>query len=354
MPLDICVVEKDFRRRKKFRNSRRLYMDLRSSIRRPINLILDWDGTLTRKDTLHLVGQIGYQHKERQPPDAPPLPPWSHFGNAYMDDYSAHEKQFHEKPESRTSINQERAWLKSLAPIENRSVRRVEDSGLFRGVKARDVDKTALRYAGSQSDDGEKVQLRAGWDRLCGKVISASKSQVSILSVNWSERFIRQSLIHGAKASTGPESKALASHIETMQIQANEIAGLDATEGSDGGLSKSGGDGIRTSSDKLARLPLHCRTRLDRPDPQGGDQKEVTVIYVGDSATDFEALLAADIGICVRDVPLGSGQIELAKTLERVGVTVVHISKHPNVEGKAVFWARGLEEIADLLPSGNA
>jgi hypothetical protein len=34
---------------------------------RPIHLLLDWDGTLTRKDTLSLVGSIAY-HANSDPP----------------------------------------------------------------------------------------------------------------------------------------------------------------------------------------------------------------------------------------------------------------------------------------------
>lgn len=338
-------------------------MDLRS-IRRPINLILDWDGTLTRKDTLHLVGQIGYQHKERlhiqaKSSDSKPIPPWTYFGTTYMDDYSTHQKHYPEKPETRRTITQERAWLASLARVENISVHRVEESGLFRGVAASDVDRTALHSASSQAEPDSRLQLRPGWERLFNQALAAETgssppNQVSILSVNWSERFIRQSLLQASESgANSPESTSLTSYVEIMPIRANEIAGLDAPEGSDGSLTKNGSTGIRTSSDKLARLPLHCRDRLDnsQPNSQDADSDNGTVIYVGDSATDFDALLAADVGICVRDEPMGSGQKELAETLQRVGVSVVHVSEKPAPGGRVVFWASDLGEIADALPS---
>jgi hypothetical protein len=52
---------------------------------RPIHLLLDWDGTLTRKDTLSLVGSIAYHAN----PDKT-LPPWSDFVNGWMNDYTHH------------------------------------------------------------------------------------------------------------------------------------------------------------------------------------------------------------------------------------------------------------------------
>ncbi|GAB7353272.1 hypothetical protein MBLNU459_g3778t1 [Dothideomycetes sp. NU459] len=365
-------------------------------IRRPINLILDWDGTLTRKDTLHLVGQIGYQQKSRLATSAdPPIPPWSHFGSAYMDDLAAHQKQYSDKPETRTTLDQERAWLKSLAPVENRSVRRVEESGLFRGVQASDVDRTTLFFAEHAAHD-ERLQLRTSWARLFSHALaagpasaaaadpSAARDAVSILSVNWSERFIRQSLLHASEsaAACASDRSALAGCIAAMPIVANEIGGLDGPGGGDGSLTRPGSAGVRTSSDKLARLPLRCQARLageagrarrdpDRPDADADVDVDAdaggTVVYVGDSATDFEALLAADVGICVRDEPMGSGQQELAETLRRVGVAVVHVGDRHTApdaaaaaaaaaagsRGRTVYWAKDLGEIADLLQSAD-
>lgn len=336
-------------------------MDLRT-LRRPIHLVLDWDGTLTRKDTLALVGKIGYQHHGRSMRTEPSsLPQWSDLVNAYMVDFSAHQSSYSPKPEARRSIKEERDWLASLAPIENASVTRVQNSGLFNGVTANDVQLTA-----SEAVESGELVLRHGWaslfDLVCGKhnEISgdANPSKISILSVNWSERFIRHALAENvqkcAVSDTPGEQAQLLSYIQHMEIRANDIANLDAPEGSDGSLTKKCTTGIRTSADKLANMPAHCRHRLDsssRADgnPSSGDKP--TVIYVGDSATDLESLLAADVGICVRDEPMGSSQRELADTLERVGVQVVRIGELSGTAnyGEVVYWARDLQEIADML-----
>ena len=136
-----------------------------------------------------------------------------------------------------------------------------------------------------------------------------------------------------------------------MEILANEITGLEYPEGSDGAMNKNASTGIRTSADKLANMPESCRSKLDPPRSEGGDDG-YAVIYVGDSATDLEALLAADVGICVRDDPMGGSQRELAETLRRIGVQVVSIENGVSANKTAertIYWASGYEQISKAL-----
>ena len=338
-------------------------IELRSMLRRPISLVLDWDGTLTRKDTLAFVGQIGYQqHARSGRKDPPSLPPWGDLVSAYIDNFTAHQSSYLPATESRNSVKEERDWLCSLAPIEDQSVRRVERSKLFRGVTARDVSLTA-----NEAVKSGDLQLRDGWlelfrrtrgSNLASKENQVRGSNISILSVNWSEHFIRCAL-RGALGQTHRSGRSYQpddfdAYIQSMEILANEIEGVHCPGGSDGCLSKSDSAGIRTSADKLTHMPERCRQRLDleagakRP-ILGSDER--TVIYVGDSATDLEALLAADVGVCIRDEPMGSGQRELAHTLKRLGVEVVHLNEAhwPKGEESMVYWVNNLMEIADLL-----
>lgn len=353
-------------------------MDLRS-LRRPFHLICDFDGTLTKKDTMSLVGQVAYQqHARSNRKDPPTLPPWSRLVNAYMDDYTAHQSAYSPKTEDRQAILQEREWLYSLAPIENKSVRRVESSGLFKGVTSKDVAMTVR-----EAIESGELQLRNGWFDLfrrakdgpgpqsgfksedptveIGNLTYASK--VSILSVNWSEHFIRCTLSENiARQQPNPHaehSDYWTSFAQNMYILANEISGLHTPEGGDGSLTKKDSTGIRTSSDKLRQLPERCRrpfgaTEME-PSETEIDDGGRDVVYIGDSTTDLECLLAADFGFCIRDEPMGSGQRELAETLQRLGVKVLHVSQQlggrsEHSERWVVYWARDLQEIADVLP----
>jgi len=337
-------------------------LDFRSLLRRPIHLILDWDGTITKNDTLSLVGEIGYHHRKHNPEldnvyGKPP--PWSHLADAWMEDFSAHQAHYEPKTSARRTIREERTWLSSLTPIENNSVRRVEGSKLFKGVTAdRDVNVVVSAAVGEG-----RLRLRHGWDSLLARLLKKRQDRASILSVNWSGTFIRQAMSHSALRNgecpdTKEDIRFIQDAIASMDIQANEIFGLDTPEGSDGSLTKNSEAGIRTSADKLAHMPESCRKRLDLVEAaceEPSDTVELseqTVVYVGDSSTDFEALLAADVGICIRDTPMGSGQRELAETFERVGVEVLHVDEgfatRPD-ETKIVYWARDLKEIVDIL-----
>ena len=59
------------------------------------------------------------------------------------------------------------------------------------------------------------------------------------------------------------------------------------------------GRDIKTSLDKLRRL-LKIKN-------SHGTLESQPLIYVGDSITDFECLLEADLGICIRDDLCNSG-----------------------------------------------
>ncbi|CAD0093649.1 unnamed protein product [Aureobasidium mustum] len=313
---------------------------------RPVHLILDWDGTLTRKDTLSLVGSIAYHANSSKS-----LPPWSDFVNGYMNDYTEHASRYEPISSARTSIDQERQWLASLTPIENKSVQRVESSRIFKSVKASHVDHVA---ASSVSNDD--LQLRSDWDSLFQTLLSSPSNKISILSVNWSARFIRQSLLSASSRLTSPEREALYSYVTDMNIEANEISDLESAQGSDGRLSKDSDTGIRTSADKLSHLPLRCQRKLDMcPLTKAlSEQQDDLVVYIGDSATDLEALLAADVGICIRDDPMGSSQRELSETLQRIGVDVESIDEDIDLKRVAdgqmvVYWTHGFNMVVKAL-----
>ncbi|KAK8186013.1 hypothetical protein BC567DRAFT_205339 [Phyllosticta citribraziliensis] len=314
----------------------------------PIHLILDWDGTLTAKDTLHFLGQISAEHAAKHV--APPTSSWDDIVKAYVDDLDAHVQAYRPSSSERTTIAEETAWLASLEDVDLRSVKRVEDAGLFAGITADSVSQGAAKAVGSG-----QLQLRKGWEDLLFRNEGnhgVLRGKISILSVNWSATFIREALLHAAYdtktlQSSLMDADALRRTLQNIDISANEFERLDHRNGSSGRLTKAGEKGIRTSQDKLQRMPI--------PHKYGGDE---LVIYVGDSCTDLEALLAADVGICIRDEPMGSGQRELAETLERIGVPVHRLKllaemPPPDDSRIDLWWTPSLEELSMSLDSLN-
>jgi hypothetical protein len=315
---------------------------------RSIRVVIDWDGTLTTRDTLHLVSNIGYHHNEGI---HPPAVPWNEIVQAYIDDCGVHEQSYQPSKANRSTIAEESAWLSSLTAVESRSIKRVENAGIFKGVREEDI-----RRAGYDAVTNYRIEMRKGWLPLLfyksnnQSTRDDSSIRTSILSVNWSTLFIRACLLQALTLHRdcesqleilGPEHRI--EMVQNLLIQANEIQGIGTKEGSSGLLSPSTGSGLRTSEDKLYVLQK-LRT-----------SENSLIIYIGDSATDFDALLFADIGICVRDEPIGTSQKELADTLQRLGITVQPLEsllpQHLKAKDgrKTIWWMRDLEEVTRLI-----
>lgn len=227
--------------------------------------------------------------------------------------------------------------------------------------------------------------------------------KVDVISVNWSATFIKQVIY-----SAIPESLA-----REIRVFANELPGLvtSSSSGSISGTSTTTPERnqnqkeietlptcIRTARDKAAflRYAVSTRTSRDtnpnmsvlesldtntdadmttntdrnqhqsqsqnqnqnqsRSENENEDEKAM-VVYIGDSATDLECLVAADVGVCIRDAPMGGSQRELAETCERVGVEVQDLRRLTHGEmviekergGRRLWWVDGLERVREVL-----
>ncbi|PWN45204.1 hypothetical protein IE81DRAFT_320383 [Ceraceosorus guamensis] len=223
-------------------------------------LLLDWDETLTCHDTLSLIA----------PPEGsqPHGAAFSTYSSAYSADLAAYKSQ-HAEP---CTLDEQLKWLDGLDEVELKSQERIEQGGLFRGALESDLLQRATR-----------VQLRRGVDKLAQWAQSdGHESEVHIISVGWSARFIEGSLKH--HLSWVPNS-----------IHANEVE-LNSQGIGTGRLTKSASvtsssGGIRTSTHKAAEAAsIDLQARKERA------LKGLTV-YAGDSGTDLNALLSADLGI---------------------------------------------------------
>ena len=218
----------------------------------------------------------------------------------------------------------------------------------------RDDVVRAAREAVKRGD----VRFRRGWGDVVGRVMmegvegeGEGAGEVGIVSVNWSREWVRGCVVAAAAAAVetedGTESKKKGWNVQSLRVIANEIEGLDHFEGSTGGLGRYFGSedegGIWTSGDKLRVVKTLLSEQ--RPRRQGGGLS----VYVGDSVTDLEALLEVDVGICMRDEEMGSGQRELKEYLERVAVGCWWVGEW-EWEGRpekdmGLWWARDFQEI---------
>ncbi|KAL8726749.1 MAG: hypothetical protein Q9181_005943 [Wetmoreana brouardii] len=302
-----------------------------------IHLVLDFDGTLTRSCTLPLIYRIGRELN-------PSSPPWHTISEAYAHDYQSHESAYAPSALKRTSIREELTWLESLRDVEQKSMERVEATGVFRGVGANDVRKGA-----EQSVRRGEVLPRKGWARVVEKVVGG-KGMVGVVSVGWSAEFIRACLSAAVAQSQIVMSNM---HVGAVDVRANEIVGGETGELDRyfEEVGRGGEGGVWTARDK--------RKAMQETAESLGTGKSL-VVYVGDSTTDFECLLAADVGICVKDEDEVTGEQKgLEQMLKRIGIRSRWIgdmgpddmAARPGESdwpgAKTLWWTRDFDEICD-------
>lgn len=307
-----------------------------------VQVFIDWDGTITKRDTLEDVAKAGYKKN-------PSTQPWGNIVRAYLEDYRVHQESYSPSKDQRKTIKEESAWLESLFEVETLSVKRVRDAGLFLGV-----NKNDMLDAAAEAIDNGNVELREGWKDLFFSGLSPPGDSVPamgrdgfrfhILSVNWSATFIKGCMFH---AGTLTRSVDVMKALIPMVHLANEISSVErATYGLD-----KDNVTVRTSADKVRML----EKALHEPALGKNETRKPITVYIGDSCTDFDALLYVDYGICIRDEPMGSGQKELADTLERVGVPVKPLSElelpspSQGENTKTLWWAKDLKEVSHAL-----
>ncbi|KAF1996092.1 hypothetical protein P154DRAFT_525809 [Amniculicola lignicola CBS 123094] len=325
-----------------------------------IHWILDWDGTLTTQDTLDTLVNIPKETK-----NDPSIPKkWAHVIEAYLDDMNSTLTTLGHLP---STVPEERKLLGRLRDVEERSVTRVSDSGIFAGLREEDL------CAGGVSAIVDKtIQLRKGAALFIEYIFNRTMKQETdidafqILSVNWSQCFIataleasvdfkfqRPTLDHFQEQQN--EKYALlkneipsASHEKLkLDIYANEIDSISTAGTSQGRLCSPGTHKIISSSDKLSYLrglqKLNPNTLQLNP-----------IVYIGDSWTDLECLLAADLGICIRDEPPTSSQRKLEDSLQRLSIPCQHILDDGPPDEWDIVWARDFTEIRNWLRSNES
>lgn len=297
------------------------------------NLICDFDGTLTTYSTLNVLASIAYAH------NPPATKPWNEIQSAYGRDLQAHYDGYR-KP--RSNLAEELDYQNSLRPVERASIERIEAAGMFRNVTAADLARGAAKAV----EEGG-IRFRAGFDRLVRKVVLGTGGRCEIVSVNWSQEFIRAAVNTAFPGAAGSDVG--------FAVAANDV---DA-EGS--GLISRPFDhadgGIWTSEDKV-RLVQAARDSYGH----GHGSGLVRTVYVGDSPTDLGSLVEDDVvGIVIRDeddmTVLKGEQRNMKEMLDKYEtVDVRHVSqwnadewiRSTNADApRLLYWARDFGEICN-------
>ncbi|KAI9317681.1 hypothetical protein BX666DRAFT_1857466 [Dichotomocladium elegans] len=221
-------------------------------MRKPL-VFVDFDETITNKETTPLLGQFGLDRQKRDPPL-----PWSYFVDTYMHDY-------HRISASLPPGTGTRQRLEALRAAEIASIKRIEEEGVFKGLRRKNL-----------WDQGRQLAPSCLRENVLEALGTVPSGRLHIISVNWSKDWILGFL--------GPTVACL-SH---DQIHSNELVFSD--DDCDSTATGKITPHVVTSIDKehkMARI-LHQETHDKHTPPS---------VYIGDSVGDLFPLLKADIGI---------------------------------------------------------
>lgn len=288
-----------------------------------IHWILDWDGTITQHDTLDALVSIAASAK----PDLSVLQEWERVSKAYMSDYTSAMETLVYGGNLPTTLEEEKRLLQALSRVEQASLDRVSSAGIFAGLTRQLIAEGATKLI-----ESKKVELRTGFAPFLHLARSRSRDRLDLLSVNWSRYFI-ESCLAAAKAP-----------VHNSSIYANELDGIRDGQVSRGyiGPKNEADMSIVSSGDKLSYLNQLRRRQGE------------SVVYIGDSWTDIECLLDAELGICIRDKPLSSSQKKLSERLESLDVHCPHLSDWRQADERQVVWARDFTEVKQWVEAHNA
>lgn len=285
-----------------------------------IHWMLDWDGTITKKDTLDALVHVAEEKK----PSAMISKKWEEVVDAYLKDYQTMFKKLAPDGHLPTSFEEEKEMLHSLEEVEQRSLDRVYGYGVFQGLTLDDLERGAI-----EAITYRRVQIREGYNEFL-QARTNPKRPLNIISVNWSARFIEACL----KAAN------ISSNIGA--ISSNEI-GVDGCITASSPFQLSDVKALVSSRHKFQVFSLN-RTACDI-----ANGYSYPAVYIGDSWTDLECLLAAELGICIRDEPMTSAQQKLADSLRRLGVNCARLKGTKNTDSWSIVWASDFYEIAEWI-----
>lgn len=262
-----------------------------------MDIILDFDGTITTHDTIHTLANYAISKNGGSTE-------WDDIVKAYTLDHEEFHARYSPGAADRTTAEEELTFLNCLRGVEQASLGRVQNSGLFRAISPDDLS----RFGESAVKTGI-VRIRPGFRELRARL----SGHLAVVSVNWSADFIR-----GCCGSGGDGLEVFANAIEFPSGQL--VCPVP------------GGEGVLlTARDKFVTLQTVARRWGRKP----GE-----LVYVGDSTTDLECLLACKGIVMAEDVTKG-----LVETLRRLGFEVRHVADcKPDFR---IAWARDFKEILD-------
>ncbi|RDL34644.1 uncharacterized protein BP5553_07772 [Venustampulla echinocandica] len=291
---------------------------------RPRPFILDFDGTITTKDTISTIFQLAISRQASLGRDFTKA--HESIISNYATDFSHHEKNYRPLKQDRNTLGKEINYYRGLRPVEIKSFDRVSASGIFGGIGDEEwigLGKKAVR-------DGDVV-VRNGFRKFRERVEGSEAGVWGIISVNFSKGFVQ-----GVVEAGG-------GNVDGVEILTNTPDERGVLQGPKIERSDLNGQVVATSDDKLAAMKALLQLWGENGSLGKCGLDGIAPVYVGDSGTDIECLTEDGIiGIIIRDD--GHGNVDWS------GLEFSHVKEFRETDGggaKKIYWARDYLEILD-------
>lgn len=284
-------------------------MDTESS---RIAFILDFDGTITQKDTISTIANFAIAFQKATGKDFADL--WKELSDTYIEEYSRFSRGHKPAEQDRKTLAEEVSYYRNLKSIELASFARVSKSGIFK-----EISDAQWRKGGRDAFQKGDVNVRKGFEDFV-KQVGDSKAIWGVVSVNFSSQFIR-GVLEACLGAGAEEVEVLANHPDKDGIL----------------LGPNSGPVMATSDAKMVAM-----NELLQKWRSGSKTSFSKVVYIGDSGTDIECLTAEGVKGIVMSTDRESTLID---TLKRLGADLVHIGSLQEGMRSSVCWARDFEEV---------
>ncbi|ETI50281.1 hypothetical protein F443_06135 [Phytophthora nicotianae P1569] len=264
----------------------------RTILRRPILLCVDFDETITVRDTTSLLFQLSSSSASTQ----------QQLVTQYVDEVGEFIGSYETKWRQRELTSSRsrtfddaglHEFLEGYAAVDLRSVQRVVECRALEGIRHQDLVKVASSVQ-VRSNYAETLALADDW---------------KIISVNWNKKLVESVITQAGVVH------------EPTQIIANDM--------------KADQQGVTTGEINVkVQSPMDKARWIDNVRSMYAATKP-TVVYVGDSATDLLALLAADVGIWIAAANTAASSAKLLHQLvENYGIDLHPLMNCGSVGGR--------------------
>jgi 2-hydroxy-3-keto-5-methylthiopentenyl-1-phosphate phosphatase len=275
-----------------------------------MHLFIDFDGTITQSDTIDALVQNATRATGNH--DFVYKYTWTTIVKAWENDMKAYKRE-HPFPSPR-KLSEVLAWLEGQRAVEEASIQKINAYNIFKGA-----DSTTLFNAGRQAVAEGQVKLRKGFREFI-QHLERVGIEVTIVSVNWSEDWIRGCI---SPATPNILSNTIDS---TGKIVPSKVMKRSAL--------------MLTGTDKAQEVMLSVR---GTPDGESG-----SFSYIGDSLTDLQCLIECKNGIVMTDSP---EQSDLYQAMVDLSHEVPHVSDQ---YGRRFAWARDFDEFLQFYPRNSS